>query len=89
MRQVSVTTLCLHQQFENMISSIVKTDTLSQMSEVFERLDGYDAKFAKQERVIGELQRANENLQRTNENLMKRLAGLTTNVARVSYTSSL
>lgn len=68
---------------------IVKSDTLSQISEVLQRLDGYDAKFAKQESVNGELQRANEKLQRTNENLQKTIAGLTTNVARVSYTSSL
>jgi Skp family chaperone for outer membrane proteins len=79
-----------------MISSIVKSDTSSQMSKVLQRLDGYDVIFANQERVNGELQRVNgelqrmnEKLQRMNDNLQKTIAELSTNVARVSYTSSL
>jgi hypothetical protein len=39
----------------------------------------YDVKFAKQDKVIGELQRTNENVQKT-------IAELSTKVARVSYT---
>jgi predicted RNase H-like nuclease (RuvC/YqgF family) len=77
-----------------MISSIVKSDRSSQINKVLQRLDEYDVKFAKQERVNEELQRTNEGLQRTNEglqrtnkDLQKTIAGLSANVARVSYTS--
>jgi len=53
----------------------VELDTSSQIYKVLQRLDEYDVKFAKQEKLIGELQRTNENLQKT-------IAGLSTNVAR-------
>jgi hypothetical protein len=64
-----------------MISSIVESDTPSEMSKVLQKLEEYDAKFAKQEGV-------NEKLQRANEHLQKTVAGLSANVACVSYTSS-
>ena len=64
---------------ENMITSMIESDTSSQMYKVLKRLDEYDLKFAKQEC-------ANEELQRTNEDLQKTIAVLSTNVARVSYT---
>ena len=71
-----------------MITSIVELDTPSQIYKVLQRLDEYDIKFAKQERMNSELQRMNEGLQRTNENLQKTIAGLSTNAACVSYISS-
>jgi uncharacterized coiled-coil protein SlyX len=86
-----------------MIVPTVELDTSSQIYEVLQRLDEYDVKFAKQERTITELQRTNEDLQRADEELQKTIAAqqkttsaqqqtiaeLSTNVARVSYPSSL
>jgi uncharacterized coiled-coil protein SlyX len=86
-----------------MIVSTVELDTSSQIYEVLQRLDEYDVKFSKQARTIKELQRTNEDLQRADEELQKTIAAqqkttgaqqqtifeLSTNVARVSYPSSL
>jgi predicted RNase H-like nuclease (RuvC/YqgF family) len=73
----------------------IESDTSSQIDKVLQRLEEYDVKFAKQEKVNGELQRTieelqrtNEGLQRTNENMQNTMAGLSTSVARVSYRSS-
>jgi uncharacterized coiled-coil protein SlyX len=66
----------------------IESDTSSQIDKVLQRLEEYDVKFAKQEKVIEELQRMNEGLQRTNENMQNTMAGLSTSVARVSYRSS-
>ena len=74
----------------NLISSIVESDTsLQNLTQVLlQRLDEFDVKFAKQERVIGELQRTNEILQKTIAGQQKTIAGLSTKIARVSYPSS-
>ena len=63
-----------------MISIIVESDT-SLLSRVLQRLEEYDTKFVKQERM-------NEGLQKTNENMQKTIDELSANSARVSYTSS-
>jgi esterase/lipase len=71
-----------------MITPIVESDTSSQINQVLQWLDKYNVKFSKHERVNEELQQTNEGFQKTNEDLKKMIAGLSTNVARVSYTSS-
>ena len=53
-----------------MISYIVESvqsDTSSQIYKILQRLDDFDVKFSKQERVIEELKRMSEGLQRTRE----------------------
>jgi len=72
-----------------MIVPTVELDTSSQIYKVLQRLDEYDLTFSKQERTNTELQRANEELQKTIAAQQKTIAELSTNVARVSYLSSL
>ena len=75
-RLVSNPTLSLHPlplcpKLKLMIVSTVELDTSSQIYEVLQRLDEYDVKFAKQERMIKELQRMNKDLQRVDEELQR------------------
>jgi len=79
-----------------MIVPTVELDTSSQIYKVLQRLDEYDLTFSKQERTNTELQRADEELQKTIAAQQKTtgaqqqtIAELSTNVARVSYPSSL
>ena len=82
-----MSTRFLHPQSENTIPFIVESDA-SQLSRVLERLDDYDAKFAKQERTIEGLLMTNEGLQKTIGNMQKTIDELSANSTRVSYTSS-
>jgi hypothetical protein len=68
-----------------MISSIVKSDTSSQIYKVLQRLEEYDVKFVEQERMNEKLH-DEYNVKFAEQGRV--IAGLSTKVARVSYTSS-